>query len=61
MRRSRPRLSVAGTDQAQAGAGATRTFAQETYRRLRNPHEYKVGLTRALWHEKEEMLAREAI
>jgi nicotinate phosphoribosyltransferase len=33
----------------------------ESYRRLRNPHEYKVGLTRVLWHEKEKLLAREAI
>lgn len=31
----------------------------ETCRRLRNPHEYKVGLTQALWHQKESMLNRE--
>lgn len=31
----------------------------ETYRRLRNPHEYKVGLTQALWRQKERMLNRE--
>lgn len=33
----------------------------ESYRRLRNPHEYKVGLTQALWQQKERMLGREAI
>lgn len=33
----------------------------ETYKRLRNPHEYKVGLTQALWRKKEEMLHREMV
>jgi nicotinate phosphoribosyltransferase len=33
----------------------------ETYRRLRNPHEYKVGLTRSLWQQKERMLDRERV
>jgi len=33
----------------------------ESYRRLRNPHEYKVGLTQALWRQKERMLNRETI
>jgi len=28
----------------------------ESYRRLHNPHEYKVGLTFALWQQKEQML-----
>jgi nicotinate phosphoribosyltransferase len=41
----------------------TEQFAQlhETYRRLRNPHEYKVGLTQALWRQKERMLSGEKI
>jgi nicotinate phosphoribosyltransferase len=30
----------------------------ESYRRLRNAHEYKVGLTYALWQQKEQMLAK---
>ena len=29
----------------------------ESYRRLRNAHEYKVGLTEGLWQQKEQMLA----
>jgi nicotinate phosphoribosyltransferase len=33
----------------------------ETYRRLRNPHGYKVGLTQTLWRQKERMLNREMI
>jgi nicotinate phosphoribosyltransferase len=33
----------------------------ETYRRLRNPHGYKVGLTQTLWRQKERMLDREMI
>jgi len=33
----------------------------ESYRRLRNPHEYKVGLTQALWRQKERMLIWEPI
>jgi nicotinate phosphoribosyltransferase len=34
----------------------------ESYKRLRRPHEYKVGLTETLWREKESMisLVREA-
>jgi nicotinate phosphoribosyltransferase len=32
-----------------------------TYRRLRNPHEYKVGLTEALWHQKEMVIGREMV
>ena len=28
----------------------------ESHRRLRNAHVYKVGLTRALWQQKEQML-----
>ena len=28
----------------------------ESYRRLHNPHEYKVGLTPRLWRQKEQML-----
>ena len=31
----------------------------ESYRRLHNPHEYKVGLTQTLWRLKEQMLTRE--
>jgi nicotinate phosphoribosyltransferase len=30
----------------------------ESHRRLRNAHEYKVGLTYALWQQKEQMLAK---
>ena len=30
----------------------------ESYRRLRNAHEYKVGLTYALWRQKEQMLSK---
>jgi nicotinate phosphoribosyltransferase len=30
----------------------------ESYRRLRNAHEYKVGLTETLWQQKEQMLAK---
>jgi nicotinate phosphoribosyltransferase len=30
----------------------------ESYRRLRNAHEYKVGLTHSLWQQKEQMLAK---
>jgi nicotinate phosphoribosyltransferase len=33
----------------------------ETYRRLRNPHEYKVGLTHRLWLQKEQMLNQEIV
>lgn len=33
----------------------------ESYRRLHNPHEYKVGLTLLLWQQKEQMLTREAV
>jgi nicotinate phosphoribosyltransferase len=33
----------------------------ETYKRFHNPHEYKVGLTCALWRQKEEMLHREMV
>ena len=33
----------------------------ETYRRLRNPHEYKVGLTGTLWQQKERMIDRERV
>ncbi len=30
----------------------------ESHRRLRNPHEYKVGLSEALWRQKEQMLSQ---
>jgi nicotinate phosphoribosyltransferase len=33
----------------------------ESYRRLHNPHEYKVGLTFALWQQKEQMLNQETV
>jgi nicotinate phosphoribosyltransferase len=33
----------------------------ESYRRLHNPHEYKVGLTHKLWQQKEQMLDRETV
>jgi nicotinate phosphoribosyltransferase len=33
----------------------------ESYRRLHNPHEYKVGLTFALWQQKEHMLNQEIV
>jgi nicotinate phosphoribosyltransferase len=33
----------------------------ESYRRLHNPHEYKVGLTYKLWQQKEQMLNRETV
>lgn len=33
----------------------------ESYRRLHNPHEYKVGLTLALWQQKEQMLTRATV
>jgi nicotinate phosphoribosyltransferase len=33
----------------------------ESYRRLHNPHEYKVGLTHRLWQQKEQMLDRETV
>lgn len=33
----------------------------ETYRRLHNPHEYKVGLTYRLWRQKERMLNQEMV
>jgi hypothetical protein len=29
----------------------------ESYKRLTNPHEYKVGLTQKLWNLKEQMIA----
>jgi len=32
------------------------THLHESYRRLHNPHEYKVGLTHTLWQQKEQML-----
>jgi nicotinate phosphoribosyltransferase len=33
----------------------------ESYRRLHNPHEYKVGLTLTLWKQKEQMLNQETV
>ncbi len=33
----------------------------ESHRRLHNPHEYKVGLTYALWQQKEQMLNQETV
>jgi nicotinate phosphoribosyltransferase len=33
----------------------------ESYKRLHNAHEYKVGLTPTLWQEKEQMLNQEAV
>lgn len=33
----------------------------ESHKRLHNPHEYKVGLTHTLWHQKEQMLNRETV
>jgi nicotinate phosphoribosyltransferase len=33
----------------------------ETYKRLHNPHEYKVGLTHTLWQQKEHMLNQETV
>jgi nicotinate phosphoribosyltransferase len=33
----------------------------ESYRRLHNPHEYKVGLTHKLWQQKEQMLNSEIV
>jgi nicotinate phosphoribosyltransferase len=33
----------------------------ESHRRLHNPHEYKVGLTQALWRKKEQMLTQETV
>ena len=31
-------------------------YLHESHKRLHNPHEYKVGLTQALWQQKEQML-----
>ena len=33
----------------------------ESHKRLHNPHEYKVGLTHALWQQKEQMLNQETV
>jgi nicotinate phosphoribosyltransferase len=33
----------------------------ESYKRLHNPHEYKVGLTYKLWQQKEQMLNSQMI
>jgi nicotinate phosphoribosyltransferase len=33
----------------------------ESYRRLRNPHEYKVGLTHTLWQQKEQMINQQTV
>jgi nicotinate phosphoribosyltransferase len=33
----------------------------ESYKRLHNPHEYKVGLTHMLWQQKEHMLNQETV
>jgi nicotinate phosphoribosyltransferase len=33
----------------------------ESHKRLHNPHEYKVGLTYALWQQKEQMLNQETV
>jgi nicotinate phosphoribosyltransferase len=33
----------------------------ESYKRLHNPHEYKVGLTHTLWKQKEHMLTQETV
>jgi nicotinate phosphoribosyltransferase len=33
----------------------------ESYKRLHNPHEYKVGLTHTLWQQKEHMLTQETV
>jgi nicotinate phosphoribosyltransferase len=30
----------------------------ESYKRLNNPHEYKVGLTQELWQQKQELIHR---
>ncbi len=37
------------------------THLHESYRRLLNAHEYKVGLTHALWQSKEQMLNKETL
>jgi nicotinate phosphoribosyltransferase len=33
----------------------------ESYKRLHNPHEYKVGLTHGLWQQKEHMITQETV
>jgi nicotinate phosphoribosyltransferase len=33
----------------------------ESHKRLHNPHEYKVGLTQALWQQKEQMLNQQTV
>jgi len=33
----------------------------ESHKRLHNPHEYKVGLTEALWQQKEQMLRQQTV
>jgi nicotinate phosphoribosyltransferase len=33
----------------------------DSYRRLHMPHEYKVGLTYTLWHQKEQMFDQEIV
>jgi nicotinate phosphoribosyltransferase len=33
----------------------------DSYRRLHNPHEYKVGLTHTLWQQKEQMLNQQTV
>jgi nicotinate phosphoribosyltransferase len=37
------------------------SLLHESHRRLHNPHEYKVGLTQALWRQKEQMLNQEIV
>jgi nicotinate phosphoribosyltransferase len=37
------------------------THLHESHKRLHNPHEYKVGLTHALWQQKEQMLNQETV
>ena len=37
------------------------THLHESHKRLHNPHEYKVGLTYALWQKKEQMLNQEMV
>lgn len=37
------------------------THLHESHKRLHNPHEYKVGLTYALWQQKEQMLNQQIV
>ena len=48
-------------EQIRANRREQLSHLHESYKRLTNPHEYKVGLTHVLWQQKEQMLIQETV